>query len=163
VTVVIGSRYVTGPAKASLIALAAGIVMGTQSVLLDATVDRFDEGAAEVFTAWQTYLLVAASIGGLLLIQSAFQGAGPLAASMPVIDATKPAVAITVGVGLFHETVRVGLPAVAVTAAGAAFLLAGIVLLDTFPLLNDHVTRPDPRRRAPLPDDGAVGPSAGSG
>ncbi|WP_051723460.1 DMT family transporter [Streptomyces albus] len=128
-------RRARGTAKASLIALAAGLVMGTQSVLLAATVERFGEGAAAVFSAWQTYLLVAASIGGLLLIQSAFQ-AGPLAASMPVMDAVEPAVAVAAGVALFGESVRTGWPAGAVAVAGLLLLFAGIVLLDTSPLLK---------------------------
>jgi hypothetical protein len=130
-----GSRRVTGPAKASLIAFASGLVMGSQSVLLDATVDRFHEGATVTFTAWQTYLLVAVSIGGLLLIQSAFQ-AGPLAASMPVIDSTEPAVAIAVGTALFGESLRLGWLMGFVAASGAVLTLAGIYLLDTSPTLR---------------------------
>lgn len=140
-TALAGSRVATGPAKASLIALAAGLVMGGQSVLLAATVRRFDDGAVALATAWQTYLLVVASIGGLLLIQSAFQS-GPLAASMPVIDATEPAVAIAVGTALFGESVRLGWPMGSVAAAGAALTLTGIFLLDTSPTL-----------RAALPND----------
>lgn len=134
-TALAGSRVVTGPAKASLTALAAGLVMGGQSVLLAATVRRFDDGAVALATAWQTYLLVVASIGGLLLIQSAFQS-GPLAASMPVIDATEPAVAIAVGTALFGESVRLGWPMGSVAAAGAALTLTGIFLLDTSPTLR---------------------------
>ncbi|WP_274564738.1 DMT family transporter [Streptomyces spiramyceticus] len=130
-----GSRLVAGPVKASLMALAGGLVMGLQSVLLASTVNRFDEGAVALATAWQTYLLVAASIGGLLLIQSAFQS-GPLAASMPVIDATEPAVAIAVGTALFGESVRLGWPMGALAAAGAALTLTGIFLLDTSPTLG---------------------------
>ncbi|MEU8348421.1 DMT family transporter [Streptomyces sp. NPDC048845] len=131
----LAARRFRGTVKASLIALAGGTVMGTQSVLLDSTVDRFGDGPAVLFGAWQTYLLVAASIGGLLLIQSAFQ-AGPLSASMPVLDAAEPAVAIMIGVALFGETIRTGWPAGAVAAAGVLLLLAGIVLLDTSPLLR---------------------------
>lgn len=134
-TALAGSRVVTGPAKASLTALAAGLVMGGQSVLLAATVRRFDDGAVALATAWQTYLLVVASIGGLLLIQSAFQS-GPLAASMPVIDATEPAVAIAVGTALFGESVRLGWSMGSVAAAGAALTLTGIFLLDTSPTLR---------------------------
>ncbi|MGA3489330.1 DMT family transporter [Micromonosporaceae bacterium DT55] len=128
------SRRTAGSVRASFIALAAGIIMGTQSALLDATVTKMEQGAAAVFTAWQTYLLVFASIAGLLLIQSAYQ-AGPLSASAPVIDATEPAVAVTIGVVLFGETIRTGVLAGGVTIAGLLVLLAGIVLLDTSPLM----------------------------
>ncbi|WP_240134554.1 DMT family transporter [Streptomyces sp. MUM 178J] len=143
-------RAVAGPPKASLIALAAGVVMGGQSVLLDATVDRFDEGAAAVFASWQTYLLVAASLGGLLLIQSAFQ-AGPLAAGMPVIDAAEPAVAIAVGIGLFGESLRGGWAAGVAAGCGAVVTLAGIVALDTSPVLRALYGRQTAGRRKGVP------------
>ncbi|OEU96399.1 DMT family transporter [Streptomyces oceani] len=132
--VLLGSRRFSGAPRASLIAVAGGLVMGLQSVLLDAAIEQLGESAVQFLTAWQTYLMVAVSIGGLLLIQSAFQ-AGPLAASMPVFDAVEPAVAITVGVLLFGETVRGGWVAGPLTVAGTAVLVAGIVLLDTSPLL----------------------------
>ncbi|MBO8200349.1 DMT family transporter [Streptomyces smyrnaeus] len=129
------SRALTGPARASCMALAGGLVMGLQSVLLAATVDQLGEDPLALLTAWQTYLLVAASISGLLLIQSAFQS-GPLAATMPVIDSTEPAVAIVVGTVLFGEHVRLGWPMGAVAAVGAALALTGIVLLDTSPTMG---------------------------
>lgn len=127
-------RFASGAAKASLTALAAGIVMGTQSVLLAATVARIPDGWAGVFGSWQTWLLVAASVLGLLLIQSAFQE-GPLAASMPVMDFTEPAVAVVLGVLVFGEEVGGGLLSGVAAAVGVLVLLAGVVVLDTSPLL----------------------------
>lgn len=128
------ARVATGPRRASATALAAGAVMGTQSVLLAATVERLRHGPFTALTAWQTYALVAASAGGLLLIQSAFQQ-GPLAASMPVLDATEPVVAVTVGVFLLDESIRTGLPVSVVTVAGLALVAAGIAALDTSPVI----------------------------
>jgi drug/metabolite transporter (DMT)-like permease len=135
---------VTGPARASLLGLAGGLVMGIQSMLLAATVDTVAHDVVALFAAWQTYLLVGASIAGLLLIQSAFQ-AGPLAASMPVIDATEPLVAVTVGVAVFGETLRTGWLPTSLSALGVAALVCGIVLLDTSPLLK-RLELPDPTR-----------------
>lgn len=161
--VLAGSRKATGPARASLIALAGGAVMGSQSVLLDATVDRLEHGITAVFTSWEPYLLVVTSVGGLLLIQSAFQ-AGPLSASMPVIDATEPAVAITVGVALFGENPRVGPGPLGLATAGAALLLAGIVLLDTSPLLSALYDRSHgPRTGTAEPGSGTAGATEGGG
>ncbi|MFE6286795.1 DMT family transporter [Streptomyces sp. NPDC057877] len=135
-------RVLTGPWRASATALAAGAVMGTQSVLLAATVDRLRHGLLSALAAWQTYVLVIASVGGLLLIQSAFQQ-GPLAASVTVIDATEPVVAVTVGTTLFGETVSAGWPVTAVTVAGLVCVGAGIVSLDTSPLIAAlHGRRP---------------------
>ncbi|NJP51720.1 DMT family transporter [Streptomyces sp. SBST2-5] len=124
----------TGPWRASATALAAGAVMGAQSVLLAATVDELRHGLLAALTAWQTYALVAASVWGLLLIQSAFQQ-GPLAASMTVMDATEPAVAVIVGTVLFGESLRTGWPLSAVTLAGLVLVAAGIVRLDTSPVI----------------------------
>ncbi|GGY87087.1 DMT family transporter [Streptomyces poonensis] len=128
------ARLVSGPWRASAVALAAGAVMGVQSVLLAATVDRLRHGLPYALAAWQTYALVVASVGGLLLIQSAFQQ-GPLAASMTVLDAVEPLVAVTVGTAVFGETVRTGWPVGAVTAAGLALAAAGIAVLDSSPLI----------------------------
>ncbi len=124
------AKPLSGPWRASAVALAAGAVMGTQSVLLAATVDRLRQGVGATLSAWQTYALVVASVGGLLLIQSAFQQ-GPLAASLTVIDATEPAVAVTVGTTLFGETIRSGWPVTCFTVLGLALVTAGIVSLDS--------------------------------
>jgi drug/metabolite transporter (DMT)-like permease len=128
------ARLLHGPWRASALALAAGAVMGTQSVLLAATVGRLRHGLPAALAAWQTYALVVASVVGLLLIQSAFQQ-GPLAASMTVIDAAEPVVAVTVGTAVFGEAVHTGWPVTAVTAAGLALVIAGIVSLDSSPLV----------------------------
>lgn len=127
-------RLLSGPWRASATALAAGAVMGTQSVLLAATVERLRHGLGSALSAWQTYALVAASLGGLLLIQSAFQQ-GPLAASLTVIDATEPVVAVTVGMTVFGEMIRTGWPVSAVTVTGLALVAAGIVSLDSSPVV----------------------------
>jgi len=129
--------FVTGVARASCLALAGGAVMGFQSVLLAATVDRMGHGFAAVMSAWQAYVLVAASIGGLLLIQSAFQE-GPLAATMTVIDSTEPVVAVAVGTALFGERLHLDRPVtVLVTLAGVAAVIGGIVRLDTSPVVAE--------------------------
>lgn len=127
-------RRLTGPVRATLYALAGGSVMGIQSGLFDTTVDNLQKGFVPLFTAWQTYLLVIASIGGLLLIQSAFNS-GPLSASMPVLDAVEPAVAIVIAVVLFGEQLADGWNLV-IAGAGAVVVLIGIVVLDTSPVTH---------------------------
>ncbi|MEV5339984.1 DMT family transporter [Streptomyces sp. NPDC052676] len=128
------ARRLSGPWRASATALAAGTVMGTQSVLLAATVDRLRHGPGAALAAWQTYALVLASLGGLLLIQTAFQQ-GPLAASMTVVDATEPVVAVSVGTLVFGESVTTGWPLSAVTVTGLVLVGAGIVGLDSSPVV----------------------------
>ncbi|GAB2875305.1 DMT family transporter [Streptomyces deserti] len=129
------ARHLSGPWRASTTALAAGAVMGTQSVLLAATVDRLRHGPLAAFTAWQTYALVVASVGGLLLIQSAFQR-GPLAASMTVLDAMEPVVAVTVGTAVFGEVIHTGWLVTGITVTGLVLVVAGIVSLDSSPVIG---------------------------
>ncbi|MGC9540531.1 DMT family transporter [Streptomyces sp. UG1] len=157
----VARAYVCGVWRASFIALAAGTVMGFQSVLLSATVARLPRGFAAVASAWQTYLLVVASIGGLLLIQSAFQE-GPLAASVTVIDTAEPIVAVTAGVMLFGETLQSGWPLTAFTVAGAAATFIGIVRLDTSPAIAALHQR-DTRRRESAAGYGSAVRSAPEG
>ncbi|MER6344358.1 DMT family transporter [Streptomyces sp. NPDC001595] len=128
------ARRLTGPWRASATALAAGVVMGTQSVLLAATVDRLRHGLGAALSAWQTYALVVASLGGLLLIQTAFQQ-GPLAASMTVLDATEPVVAVTVGTAVFGESITMSWPLSALTLTGLLLAVTGIATLDSSPVV----------------------------
>ena len=88
----IGHRL-SGPAKASMFALAGASVMALQSALYKATITALERDKLGVFTHWQAYALIIASFLGLYLVQNAYQ-AGPLAASMPVMDAVLPTVAI---------------------------------------------------------------------
>lgn len=128
-------RRAQGPLRASAFAAAAATIMGSQSALLATTIVHLRQGLLPTVTAWQTYLLVVASIGGLLLIQSSYQ-AGPLAASMPVIDAGEPTVAVLIGVLLFGEALTTVPWREGAAIVGLLCLLGGIVLLDTSPLIR---------------------------
>ena len=87
------------------------------------------------FLTWQPYALIVASFTGLFLVQNAYQ-AGPLAASMPVMDAVLPMVSIGLGVGLFGEHIRTTLFGLTGAAAGVVALVVGIVILDTSPVVR---------------------------
>jgi len=154
---VIAARTLSGPAKATMFALAGACTMGLQSALYDATITVIQDETWHVFLVWQTYALVVASFLGLFLIQNAFQS-GPLAASTPVIDAVLPLVAIGLGVGLFHEHVRTSALGLAGAALGVLLLLAGIVALDTSP-----VVRREQRIEEQEREEGTAEPAAESG
>jgi drug/metabolite transporter (DMT)-like permease len=128
-------RKLRGPVRASMFALAAVSLLATQSALLAAVDALFRQGVVAGFTAWQPYAMALVSIGGLLLVQSAYQ-AGPLAASMPVMDTANPTLSIAIGVAVLGETVDTGLSHLAGAAAGLALLLAGVIVLDTSPLVR---------------------------
>lgn len=121
--------------------------MAAQSALLSATVALMSRGIVALFTAWQPYALVPVTAVGVLLVQSAYQ-AGPLASSMPVIDASEPSIAIVLGVALFGERIATGVWNLTGTAIGLALFFAGIVLLDTSPLVH-RLQRQQEREQAP--------------
>ncbi len=84
----------------------------------------------------------------MFLVQNAYQ-AGPLAASMPVMDAVLPMVSIGLGVGLFGEHVRTTAWGLAGAAAGIVALVVGIVLLDTSPIVRRQ-QRQERKERQPI-------------
>ena len=143
---VVGGRMLRGTFRASLFAFAAATTLGTQAALLQATTKVFRGGVVHGLTSWQPYLMAVFAIGGLLLVQSAYQ-AGPLAASLPVIDATEPTVAVVIGFAIFDEQVRLTALSLAGTAVGIVVLIIGVVALDTSPLVHalyDRQREPDP-------------------
>jgi multidrug transporter EmrE-like cation transporter len=92
------------------------------------------QGASTFFTAWQPYAMAVVAILGAIVQQSAFQ-AGPLPASVPVMDATEPAVAVCIGVFAFSEHVGTSVGSLALEALGVVLLLVGIVTLDRSPVV----------------------------
>ncbi len=134
-TAVAVGRKIQPPVQASLYALAGAVVLALQSALFAATAALFKQGVVEAFTAWQPYALIPASVGGMLLVESAYQ-AGPLPASMPVMDAVLPAAGIALGIALFGEEIRTGALPLLGAAVGLVLLIAGTILLDTSPLVR---------------------------
>lgn len=134
VAVLIAGR-VQGPAKATLFALAGAATMGLQSALYDATIAILRTQTWHVVIHWETYALIVASLGGMFLIQNAFQS-GPLAASTPLIDSVLPLVAIAIGVGLFNESINTSTFGLAGAGGGLVLLLIGIIALDTSPVVR---------------------------
>lgn len=131
----VGRTRGPGAIRASLYALAGASIMGTQSSLLDNTIQHLQDGFVATVTAWQTYLLIIASIVGLLLIQSAFQS-GPLSASLPVFDSVQPIVAVVIGVVVFKEQLSASTASLVIAAAGLVAVGVGVVLLDTSPAMQ---------------------------
>lgn len=127
--------WLRGPVRASMFALAGATVLGCQSALFGATIALLGKSVAGTFSAWQPYVLIVASLLGGFLVQNAYQ-AGPLAASMPVMDAVLPLTGIGLGIALFGEQVRTDPLALTGATAGLVLLLVGIVMLDTSPLVR---------------------------
>jgi drug/metabolite transporter (DMT)-like permease len=127
-------RMVRGPARATAYGLAAGTAFGLLAALTKASTHLLGQGAVEFFTSWEPYSMLVVAVVGAIVQQSAFQ-AGPLPASVPVMDAVEPTVAVLIGVFAFAEQLETGGLALAAQAAGIVLLLTGIVVLDRSPVV----------------------------
>jgi hypothetical protein len=132
----VAGQVASGAARASFFAVAAGAAFGLLAALTKTTTWLLGQGASAFFTAWQTYALIGVALAGAICQQSAFQ-AGPLPASLPVMDAVEPTVAVCIGVFAFAERVSTSPPALVAQAAGVVALLTGIVVLDRSPVVRE--------------------------
>lgn len=131
---IIVGQTLRGPVRASVFALAAGSAFGLLAALTKTSTWLLGQGASTFFTAWQPYAMLGVAIAGAIVQQSAFQAA-PLPASLPVMDAVEPTVAVLIGVFAFGESLGTSIPALGCEALGIVSLLAGIVLLDRSPVV----------------------------
>ena len=118
-----------GPARATLIGLAAGLVFGIQDALTRQTLEIMQGHPVSVLlTTWPPYCLLATGIVGLWLMQNAFS-AGPLHASLPTIAAGEPVAGIVLGLVVFGDRIQISPGMLAIEAGGIAALIVGVVLV----------------------------------
>lgn len=116
--------------SAALLAGAAGVTFGTLAALLDSVAFMVaHDGIARTLSVWQPYALAAVAPTGEIFAQSAFQ-AGPLTASMPVINTLEPATAIAIGALVFgghlrHTPLALGIEVLAAVAVVGAVAVLG--------------------------------------
>ena len=131
----------TGPTpRAVLLAIAAGLALGATDALTKEITGQLQGPFLGVFTGWQLYALIVAGVGGLVLVQSAFQ-AGHIAASLPSMLSVELFVASAIGLTLFDEHLRTAGFAPLLEGVAIAVLVAGIVGLATSPLVAEAVRR----------------------
>jgi drug/metabolite transporter (DMT)-like permease len=130
-------RLTRGLARATFTGTAAGLVFGISDALTRLTVHLADERTVTaLLTTWPGYSLIAASLVGLWLMESAFNAA-PLHASLPAISAAEPAAGILLGVVVFGDAVRTSPAMITAQIAGLLALVAGVVLVARAPALSD--------------------------
>jgi drug/metabolite transporter (DMT)-like permease len=137
-------RRLSPASRTVLFGVAAGAASGLIAVLAKAVAVASTGGVISVITTWQTWALIAAAVGGFLLLQNALQ-AGRLVASQPGITLANPVVALVWGIGLFHEHVHTGWWLLG-AGSGAALLAGGVVLLSQSPLLDPQPGTTDGHR-----------------
>ncbi len=130
-----------GSRRALYLGVATGAVYGLTAVLTKSTVDLLDRGVVELLGHWQLYVLLAVSVVGLLLNQSAFQ-AGHVAASLPAIAVVNPVLSSTFAVIMFGEHLDATGPlAVTVTVLSIVAMVVGTIVLARSPLVTHEEER----------------------
>jgi len=140
VGIVIGGAL-SGALRASAYGLSAGAAFGLLAALTKASTHLLSQGAGVFFTSWQPYGMAGVAVAGAIVQQSAFQ-AGPLPASVPMMDAVEPTVAVLIGVFAFSEHVATSTGALAFEALGILLVLAGIISLDRSPVVLEIAAAP---------------------
>jgi drug/metabolite transporter (DMT)-like permease len=126
----------SGQLRATLTGIGSGLIFGISDALTRRTVEIVSaHGVGALFTSWEAYSLVAASVTALWLMECSFTAA-PLNASLPGITAAEPVAGIFLGVVVFGDVVRVTPGLLALQSAGIAALVAGVILVARAPLLS---------------------------
>jgi drug/metabolite transporter (DMT)-like permease len=128
VAALVAATRVRGTTRASLLAIAVGILGGVLAVLTKAVVSTLRHGLVDVATSWELYGLIAVGVTGVYLQQLCFQ-AGALQASWPIITVLEPLVAAGLGLGLLHEEIRAnGTHLILLVTAAAVMVVATVAL-----------------------------------
>jgi drug/metabolite transporter (DMT)-like permease len=118
----------SGAARASLLAVAVGLLAGALAVLTKTVVATVPLGVGHLLAAPETYALVLVGLGGVYLQQLAFQ-AGALQVSLPVMAVLEPMVGAALGIALLHEHLHASGITLAVLALAVATMTLATVRL----------------------------------
>jgi drug/metabolite transporter (DMT)-like permease len=126
---VLTRRHARGSVRATLFGLASGMTFGVNAALTKVVVHILGRDPLSVFWHWELYGVAVLSVGGLVIIQSAFQ-AGPLTAALPPMEVAEPLIATVVGLVILHERLHAnGTGQKGLIAAAALAMLIGLVAL----------------------------------
>ncbi|HXV93465.1 MAG TPA: DMT family transporter [Pseudonocardia sp.] len=128
VACLLGAATRRGTPRAVLLAAATALAYGAVAPLMKGVVSELGDGVGAVLSAWETYGLAAATFGGTMMQQSAFQ-AGGLGASMPTVAVGEPVVAVVLGVTVLGEQVRSSGPTWVLIAVLAAVMVVATAAL----------------------------------
>ncbi|MET0419786.1 MAG: DMT family transporter [Actinoplanes sp.] len=112
--------------RAVLLAGAAGTAFGISSVLSKSVMAAFTGGGVADVSILAAAMVGLFSVGGYLLGQLSYRGAG-LAAPLATVSVTNPVVAATAGVVVFDERFRFGAVGVVVVAVAAIGMTLGVI------------------------------------
>jgi drug/metabolite transporter (DMT)-like permease len=119
---------VHGPLRGALLGIAAGILFGVAAVLTKALVFYLGDGLFAWVDHWEPYALAVASIGGLVIAQSALQ-TGELGAAVGASEALIPITAAALGLGILDERIDAQGIGWVIVASSVVAIVWGIVQL----------------------------------
>lgn len=146
VAALVALSHGSAPRRSLALGAATGIVFGVTAAITERASHRLGISLGYALGDWSPYVLIAVSIGGLLLNQSAFQ-AGDLRWSLPAITVLEPLVAILIGQALFHEHIAAGALHVTGETLGLVSMVVGVFVLARSPALTHRA----PTRAADAP------------
>ncbi|MEU5403511.1 DMT family transporter [Streptomyces sp. NPDC005963] len=115
--------------RSVLLAAAAGVAFGIASVFTKTVAMSWEW--ARPLVQWPTLALIGVlAIGGLLLSQASYRGAG-LAAPLATVTVVNPVVAAAVGITMFGEGFRYGALGTVLALGFGALAASGLILLTT--------------------------------
>jgi drug/metabolite transporter (DMT)-like permease len=135
VVLVAAALHAKPATRAGLLAGAAGVSFGLLSLVTKSAAGLVEYGGiGALVTSWQPEVLCVLGIGGFLVAQSAYQ-AGPLASSLPVLDAVQPTVAVLLAATVLGERIALRPGNVALELLGACSAVLGVFLLGRSPVV----------------------------
>ncbi|MER5769802.1 DMT family transporter [Streptomyces sp. NPDC001985] len=148
--------------RSVLLAASAGVAFGIASVFTKTVADGWEW--SRPLSQWSSIAVIGVlALGGLLLSQASYRGAG-LAAPLATVTVVNPVIAAVVGITMFGESFRYGVLG-AVLAIGFGVVAAGgLILLTTERLAaqgaREPVAPPPGGPTPPAREAGAVGAGA---
>ena len=146
-----GLRTPWPSSRAALVGAGAGVLFGLQDALTGYCLHWIGKDFWHLAMSWQPYVLLVTAVYGMTLAQSAYE-VGPLSASLPAMSVGEPVIGMLIGIVALGEHLDTAPVALALEAAGAVVMLAGVWLLGRSPLVCGN-------RRA---RDAAGNPAAGA-
>lgn len=131
----LGRRTRRDMTRGAIYGMATGTGFGLTAALIKGVTNAERHGFSHVFTAWQTYLMIAAGAASMYLLQNALN-AGKLVAAQPGITMSDPVVSILFGTLIFGEGVRHGLYML-LAVLSFALMVGSVVGLARSPMLQD--------------------------
>ncbi|MEU2563060.1 DMT family transporter [Streptomyces longispororuber] len=133
--------------RSVLLATAGGIAFGISSVFTKTVAVDWDAHEPLARQVPSLAVIAVLAVGGLLLSQASYRGAG-LAAPLSTVTVVNPVIAAAVGLTLFEESFRYGATGTAVALACGVVAAGGLILLTT-ERLGAETARPEPANEAP--------------